>query len=118
MNSFVALICQELEKYDFWGGFSDSNTTQIFAENAIELYNNPDLWATSQKAGRMIVNELVDIDRNGPKVLDSIYNIMDNIESIRKEKDLIGAILWDQSHRASEYFSKWIELKEKTNKES
>lgn len=42
---------------------------------------------------------------------DAIEHSLVNLDSIR-ETNLLGRILWLQQNRATEYFSRWIELKE------
>lgn len=47
-------------------------------------------------------------------VQDTIDETWSKLEEIRRDNYLMN-ILWSQQHRSTEFFSRWIELKEKNN---
>lgn len=94
-----------------WGGLHTSWTADDIAKDAVRLYSDQALFMQCQQRGF----ELLDLLYNREKGLDAVYDgIMHAFKekSERRKKDYIGAILWEQKNRSTEYFSRWIELKE------
>jgi len=61
----------------------------------------------------------------GFKLLEDLFSVNKNATSLRtimegsyarmhgqRQRDFGGSVLWHQNNRATEYFSRWIELKE------
>ena len=54
----------------------------------------------------------------GAVMLTSMFALQQGIETAseqcnqRRSEDFVGQMLWSQQLRATEYFSRWIELKE------
>ncbi|KAL7537352.1 hypothetical protein ACHAXR_007758 [Thalassiosira sp. AJA248-18] len=94
-----------------WGGMIASDIPK-FVDAAIEVYTQKDLWRTCQDNGTSLLNKLFNGRVNLPLVEDSIHDAIIGLRK-RRQLDFIGALLWRGSQRSTEYFSKWIELKEK-----
>jgi len=58
-----------------------------------------------------------DAEKNLHIVNDSIVTALKEIDS-RRQRDYSAAMLWHNSARSTEYFSRWIELKEGLSNES
>ena len=54
---------------------------------------------------------LFDKEKTIPPILDAIEKKRENLDAVRKE-DFIGQAFWHQSNRSTDFFSRWIELKE------
>ena len=94
------------------GGIVVSDTEQ-FVDAAVKVYQQPDLWASCQEEGFHLLGTLFNGRDSLPVVEHAIHNAMENLQQ-RRQQDVFGSLLWHQSTRSTEYFSKWIELKEST----
>jgi hypothetical protein len=54
---------------------------------------------------------IFDKEKNLSVVTNAVEEALSNMNE-RRYRDNIGAMLWHQSMRSTEYFSRWIELKE------
>lgn len=93
-----------------WGGLVVSNEDE-FVEAAVNLYTTKELWEYSQSKGVELLNSLFNKEQNLPLIDEALSDAMMNLEQ-RRRRDITGQLLWHQSNRSTEYFSKWIELKE------
>lgn len=99
-----------------WGGLCGADTPSSLAYAAALLYSDEQLWGTCQQRGFQLLRLLYDAERNLARVHAAIGAAAAELEA-RRASDFTGGILWSQQLRATEYFSRWIELKE-TLKES
>jgi len=93
-----------------WSGFITS--IDNFTEKAIELYSNKDIWIEAQTNGKEIIKQLYDKNILAKKIIDSIENILKNLENHRIN-NFIGSMLMHHSAKSTKYLSKWIEEKNK-----
>ena len=96
---------------DDWGGYIASNDEE-FVEASVRLYTSNELWSRSQRKGVELFNTLFNKEHNLSVIDEAIHNTMMNLHQ-RRRQDITGQLLWHQSNRSTEYFSKWIQLKEK-----
>ena len=96
----------------FAGRIADS--VNSFADAALELYENKnDQWAKlSRREGPNALKDLYSATRHWPTVHQAMQDTVKN-RSIRRNSDTIRSVLWQQSFRSTEFFSRWIEEKEK-----
>ena len=117
-----------------WGGSLCATDATSFAAEAAKLYNAKDLWNACQQQGYTLLQRLYDADANLAVVRVSLlcgepHQIYRRVTSAvlclqeaifakqeRREwwraQDFTGQMLWSQQLRATEFFSRWIELKE------
>ena len=93
-----------------WGGLVVSNADD-FADAAVRLYTDQVLWERRSEVGETLLRGLFEGQVNLQVVRKSIGSAMSDMHA-RRRTDIVGSMLWHQSNRSSEYFSKWIELKE------
>ena len=96
----------------FGGILEDS--AEHFAQRAADLYSDQVLWEKSQTAGFEILEGCFNPLRNENlfiEVLKASYAMRHE----RRLQNTIGAMLWYQGNRSTEYFSRWIEEKNKAN---
>ena len=98
-----------------WGGRFDCSTPQAFASAAVDSFTNESLWTKQSKRGVELRSELFDKEKTIPPILETIANRRENLPTIRNQ-DFIGASFWHQSNRSTDFFSRWIELKETAGK--
>jgi hypothetical protein len=81
----------------------------------VDSFTNESLWTKQSKRGVELRNELFNKEKTIPPILEAISNKCENLRTIRNE-DFIGASFWHQSNRSTDFFSRWIELKETLGK--
>lgn len=81
-----------------------------FANAAVELYLNEELWKTAQKNGIEIINSRFNKSVIGKLFLNKIIEIENNLENHRTI-NFIGEMLQMQTLKSTKYMSKWIEEK-------
>lgn len=94
-----------------WGGLVSSGGAGELAAAAVQLYSDEQLWQACQRRGFELLRLLYSRQRTLDRVLRAVEGAAAEIEE-RRSADYVGAMLWQQQLRATEYFSRWIELKE------
>ena len=103
-----------------WGGRWASTTAADIARDAVELHEDRTAWERARATGFELVEALFPAERNLGAVRDAIEGLFGAseregcdtaLEELRLE-DFTGAALWHHSVRSTEYFSRWIEMKE------
>ena len=93
-----------------------AETAADFARDMVALHEDRDLWERTSQRGEERLAESFDEDRNLGVVGEALGSRAANLSADR-ETDFTGQALWHDSLRCTEYFSRWVELKE-TNRES
>ena len=94
-----------------WNGFIE-NDPQEFAKKAIELYQNENLWISSQKNGINIINQCYQKSKYASELIAVIDNLLQNSETHRLH-NFMGSLLQHHTLKSTKYMSKWIEAKNK-----
>jgi hypothetical protein len=76
------------------------------------LYTDQQLWEACQQQGFQLLQLLYDRQRNLQRVLQAVASAARGLKQ-RRQQDYVGNMLWQQQVRSTEYFSRWIELKER-----
>lgn len=92
-----------------WGG-EIAESSHDFANRAIQLYTVPTLWEEAQNRGYTILGELYLQKTNSAQLIQILKEIKENLNEIRRDNS-IGSILNFHLYRSTEYFSRWIEEK-------
>ncbi|EFN54125.1 hypothetical protein CHLNCDRAFT_9200, partial [Chlorella variabilis] len=93
-----------------WGGLCGATSAGGIATAAALLYSDQRLWQVCQQRGFELLQMLYDRDRNLGRVLEAVAATAEQLEVLRQQ-DFVGQMLWQQQLRATDYFSRWIELK-------
>mmetsp|Transcript_37645 Transcript_37645/g.55045 ORF Transcript_37645/g.55045 Transcript_37645/m.55045 type:complete len:463 (-) Transcript_37645:188-1576(-) len=94
-----------------WGGTIASDT-QSFVNASIDLYTNKHLWNSKHQTSHALLSTLFDKETNLNMVSNQLALALEELEQRRcSTNDLMGSLLWHQTVRSTEYFSRWIELK-------
>lgn len=81
-----------------------------FVDSAVQLYSNKATWLDYQTS----VISPFRKDFNPDSVIEKwIHFLQDLSQTTPRKKDLWQSLLWNQSHRATEFMSRWIEEKNK-----
>ncbi len=94
-----------------WGG-SIADDAKDFADAAIVLYQDTQLWHQAQSHGFDILRSQFDLKLNGAALIQRIEHALEH----RDESRLLnfhGSMLRHHQHRSTEFMSRWIEAKNK-----
>ncbi|HBI40214.1 MAG TPA: glycosyltransferase [Tenacibaculum sp.] len=94
-----------------WNGFIENDEAK-FAEKAVLLFNNKQIWKEKQELGRAIINLKYNKEKLEVQFGNEIENRLLNIDNDR-DSNFIGSLLNFETIRATKYMSKWIEEKNK-----
>lgn len=94
-----------------WNGQIADNEND-FANAAIELYLNENIWKTAQSNAIDIVNNRFSKKVFGTILISTILEIKSNLNNHRTS-NFLGNLLQHQTLNSNKYFSKWIEEKNK-----
>ncbi|WP_370031932.1 glycosyltransferase family 4 protein [Flavobacterium sp. 28YEA47A] len=94
-----------------WNGFVTDNA-EDFANHAIELYKNENLWRKAQENGLQLLEKRFAENLYKNVFIAMINGLKDNLTEHRN-KNFIGQILQYHAMRSTEYMSRWIEAKNK-----
>jgi len=97
-----------------WGGSWSGTTKEELCNAAVNLYTDESLWISAQASGCKLANDYF----CNPDILNRLkFKVEDHIENLDsfRSADAFQSILWHQTNRSTEYFSRWIELKETSN---
>ena len=97
-----------------WGGMRGACTAAEVAEDALRLHEDEALWQEASANGMDILSNHFNKDANLQVVHEALQDKLMSLGESR-ETDFTGQAFWHGSLRATEYFSRWVELKEKSN---
>ncbi len=92
-----------------WNGKISDNEID-FANAAVELYLNEELWKKAQKNGIEIINNRYNKSVFGKLFIDRILEVKNYLKTNRTN-NFIGEMLQMQTLKSTKYMSKWIEEK-------
>ena len=104
---------------DEFGGVVAS-TLDDFCHGIVDLATNPQLFQQEQQKACKVLSQLFvhnddASDHRWKAVRDRLMNVRLHLKE-RRTSDYMQAMLWHSTARSTEYFSKWIELKEKNRR--
>lgn len=97
-----------------WNGFIEDNPI-AFAEMAVALYSNKQIWNTSQSNGVKIINSCFNKKDFENKFIEKLESLLLSIEKHRTQ-NFMGQILNYHTLKSTMYMSKWIEEKNSNKK--
>ena len=100
-----------MSKNSDWGGFIE-NEPELFADKAIQLYQNREKWESKQAIGFRKFNTLFDKKEQSEGLTQKLESLKRTLKNHR-ERNFIGSILNQNMHKSYKYMSKWIEEKNK-----
>lgn len=92
-----------------WGG-SICNSDEEFADAAVALHEQPELWQAAQANGKSILHKHFVSDSAVSILCKTLEELLVNITQHRRE-NFIGTMLRHHSHKSTQYMSQWIEAK-------
>jgi glycosyltransferase involved in cell wall biosynthesis len=95
-----------------WNGFVE-DTPELFAEKAVQLYQDKNLWFQAQNNGIEIINQRYLRTLFENDFATQIEFLVSNIKQ-RRLNNFMGELLQHHTLRSTKYMSKWIEEKNKS----
>jgi len=81
-----------------------------FADKAVALYSERATWERAQLIGMKIITEKFGEKLNAERFIAAIEGLV-LTGAERRNRNFVGAMLWHNLHRSTEYFSRWIAAK-------
>jgi glycosyltransferase involved in cell wall biosynthesis len=94
-----------------WNGFV-ADSDEVFAEKAIALYQDENLWNEAVQNGYVILKSVYSRDLYADSFIAKIQQLSTNLENHRAA-NFLGKILQHHQHQSTKYMSRWIESKNK-----
>jgi len=94
-----------------WGTCVEDNLID-FANKAVELYSDNEIWSKAQQSGFKIINTVYDKKRLSEELSTKINEIQESL-IVHRNQNFIGTMLQHHSLQSTKYLSKWIEEKNK-----
>jgi hypothetical protein len=95
-----------------------TNTMDDFCQSAIDLATDTQAYRKAQRDGKFLLQTLFNSKHNWKEVQNRLRSLLPDKRGSRnnlidrRKRDYTRALLWHQTTRSTEYFSRWIELKE------
>lgn len=93
-----------------WGGIISHNTDD-FVQASVALYTDKSRWNQSRLNAIELARNHYGVHNWKASALPKIIAALNNLQ-IRRETDYLRGVLWQDTQRSTEYFSRWIESKE------
>jgi len=90
------------------------NRTEEFIEAAAELYSQPKLWHRAQAKATPLLEERFAEGPHREAFLDRLEALRKHLDEHRS-RNFVGSLLRHQQHRSTEYFSRWLALKNRVD---
>lgn len=91
-------------------GYRPTVEPEAFASLAAKLYLEENEWRDQQARGYALLRQHYTHDQHAANFIERINAICEGLRAHRHQ-NLFGRILWQNQFKASEYMSRWIELK-------
>jgi glycosyltransferase involved in cell wall biosynthesis len=95
-----------------WNGFIEDNLDALI-EQAVQLYNNKNLWLQAQQNGIQIINQRYNKQKYSALFLQKLKDLTGNLSNHRYQ-NFIGQVLKHHTLQSTKYLSLWIEEKNKS----
>jgi len=100
---------EAMARSERWPG-QVANRAEDFVEAAIELYTRPSLWHEAQsKAEPLLLERFAEGGRG--EAFSNLLETMERHLERHRSRNFVGSLLRHQQHRSTEYFSRWLALK-------
>jgi hypothetical protein len=95
-----------------WGGIVCESESQ-FADAAVMLATDAERWHAAQHASFQLLGSLFNKNTNQLLLQSKLDRSLRELHVARESRDIVQNVLWQQQHRASEYFGRWIAEKQR-----
>ena len=95
-----------------WSG-AIADSPEELAHAAVALYTDPIAWKTAQERGVSIINKIYPKEKLGTAFVQRIERLLSRLENHRQQ-NFIGSMLMHHTMRSTEFMSRWIEAKNRS----
>jgi len=92
-----------------WPG-AISHTVEELVTSAVDLYSNETSWQAAHTKAANLLEQHYSFDVHAKSLIDCLQRLMQTRARHRKD-NFIGAMLRHHQHKSTQYFSQWIETK-------
>ena len=105
----TSIGAEAMSKSGSWNG-SIQDDPVMFAEAAVSLYNDQELWAEASLSGKQILKENYDENIWHPILKDKLEKLREDIGAHRQQ-GFTGMMLRHHTMKSTQYMAQWIEAK-------
>jgi hypothetical protein len=87
-----------------------TQTAREFADGAVRLYKDKDLWMSAQSNGQMLLADRYQSAIHGPALVEKLLYCQQHLEQLRRD-NFTGSMLRHHHHKSTQYMAQWIEAK-------
>ena len=95
-------------------GYDLSDDAIKIAENATQCHQQVDLWSHIQQQGYLMLNQNFEQTEHAGSFYKQVVEHYANLEQHRHQ-DFLQTLLWQQQFRSTEFMSRWISEKNRSN---
>jgi hypothetical protein len=95
-----------------WPG-AVTRTAREFADSAVRLYKDKDLWINAQAQGQSLLADRYQQSIHGPALISKLLYCKQHLTKLR-ENNFTGSMLRHHHHKSTQYMAQWIEAKNRT----
>ncbi|SDQ76238.1 glycosyltransferase [Flagellimonas zhangzhouensis] len=95
-----------------WNG-TITDDWDIFAQAAIQLYHDQEIWRNAQKQGVWLLQNFYNKEKLQLQFKERLQTLTKTLD-YHRSKNFIGKMLQSQTMSSTKYMAKWIEAKNKT----
>ncbi|MEJ5057108.1 MULTISPECIES: glycosyltransferase [unclassified Pseudomonas] len=95
-----------------WPG-AVTGTAREFADCAVRLYKDKDLWMNAQSQGQSLLADRYQQSVHGPALISKLLHCKQHLAKLRRN-NFTGNMLRHHHHKSTQYMAQWIEAKNRT----
>ena len=103
------IAAEGMSSGELFGGVIEESLER-YPQRVSELYTNQDAWNRAQITGREVLTTLFSQAINARIFQERLARLVQESSHLRQQ-NTVGSILWHHGLRSTEYFSRWIECK-------
>jgi hypothetical protein len=97
---------------EIFGGIIEEDLNR-YPEQVATLYTERQAWNEAQSNGKEVLMTLFSTTSNALTLQDQLIHLIRE-KHHHRERNIVGALLWYHGLRSTEYFSRWIEAKNRS----
>jgi hypothetical protein len=87
-----------------------TRTAREFADCAVRLYKDKDLWMSAQSHGQTLLADRYQPSIHGPALIEKLLYCQQHLTQLRRD-NFTGSMLRHHQHKSTQYMAQWIEAK-------
>jgi O-antigen biosynthesis protein len=105
------IAAEGMSSGDHFGGVIEESL-ELYPQRVAELYTDKEIWDAAQEDGTKVLTSLFSQANNTRVFQERLARLVEE-KSRAREQNIVGSIMWYHGLRSTEYFSRWIECKNK-----